>query len=108
MTACPKPIPRGPRPRKRIRTRRPPGTKRREAKAAGSIDPDSWQEVLRFYGGRCARCGVPWQQQGHCKALAKGGRHEIGNLVPLCARDNARQGQAEWWPERRHPFMREA
>lgn len=80
--------------------------RRREAKAAGSVDYDSWEAVVRFYGGLCAHCEQrPWSQRDHCVPLSRGGKHEIGNLVPSCAADNYRKGTRTMFPRRRHPFM---
>lgn len=106
MTAIPKPPKRGPKPKKRIRTRRPLGTVRSEAKAAGGVDPDTWQAILRHYGFRCCRCFAAWwQEQGHGKALSRGGTHSADNVFPLCKACNQRQGTRTWFPRRRHPWM---
>jgi hypothetical protein len=104
--AFPKPEKRGRAPRARIRTRRPPGTKRREAKAAGGVDPDTWEAILTWYGYRCAidDCG-PWQEQGHAVALAHDGIHAASNVYPVSSRCNARIGTRTVYPPRRHPYM---
>lgn len=100
--------------RARIRTRRPAGTVRREAKAAGYVDPIQWAAVLDFYRDesgvvRCAYCGyLPAGQQDHVKPLSKGGTHTIGNVVPVDAICNLRKGQRTWTVPKPHPWMREA
>ena len=81
------------------------GAKRREAKAAGAVDRFSWQAVLEFYEFRCAYCLNDWQHMGHIVALARGGRHHISNVVPICARCNYRFRTRTVWPQRRHQFM---
>lgn len=104
-----KPERRGRKPRKRIRTRRPAGTKRREAKAAGVVDPDTWEAILAFYGYCCALCLVrPWEEQAHGKALAHGGEHSVANVFPACRRCNQIQWTRTQFPERRHPWMEKA
>jgi 5-methylcytosine-specific restriction endonuclease McrA len=104
-----KPSKREPRQKRSIRRRTTPAMKRHQAKAAGWVDPDSWAEVIRFYGGRCAYdCLRPWQQQDHCKPLSRGGEHTIGNVVPSCSRHNMEKGTRTLFPRRRHPFMRGA
>jgi 5-methylcytosine-specific restriction endonuclease McrA len=93
-------------PKRGRRAKRPLGAKRRAAKAAGWVDPDSWQDVLRFYRFGCAYCKADhWDQQDHCQPLSRGGKHEIGNVVPACAACNYRKGTRTAWPTMRHPFM---
>ncbi len=106
MTSLPKPTRQPRTSRAPIARRRTLGAKRREAKAAGFVDPDTWQAVLAFYRYACAYCAVDhWDQQDHCKPLSRGGKHEIGNVVPACARCNYRKGTQTWQPKRRHPWM---
>jgi 5-methylcytosine-specific restriction endonuclease McrA len=106
VTEIPKPSKRAPKPRKRIRTRKTIGHKRREAKAAGSIDADSWQAVLAFYSYGCAYCPADhWDHQDHVVPLSKGGIHGIENVVPSCAKCNYAKGTHVRLPKRRHPFM---
>jgi 5-methylcytosine-specific restriction endonuclease McrA len=105
----PKPARRSPKARKPIRSRVTLGAKRRAAKAAGWVDPDSWVAVLIFYDWSCAYCRTRlWQQQDHCVPLSRGGAHHISNVVPSCARCNYRKGTRTAWPKTRHPFMEEA
>ena len=101
----PKPT-RKPKPPKRIKTRRPVGSVRKEAKAADEIDPLTWAAVLRFYSYRCAYCqDAPAEQQDHIYPIAHGGRNVIENCVPICARCNAEKGTSRYWfPEFMHPY----
>jgi 5-methylcytosine-specific restriction endonuclease McrA len=109
VSALPKPEKRQKAPRKRIRTRRPLGTVRKEAKAAHEIDPDTWAAVLRFFGGRCAYClNAPYEQQDHLEPIAHGGLNVIQNAYPICKRCNAEKGTSRLWrPERYHPYYQE-
>jgi 5-methylcytosine-specific restriction endonuclease McrA len=102
----PKPTRRGRKPAKPIRTHRPAGTVRREAKASGGIDLDTWEAVIVFYEFKCALCeSAPWQEQGHARALAHGGEHTIANVFPVCRPCNQAQGTRTQFPRRRHPWM---
>lgn len=111
MSALPKPEKRAPRPRRRIKTRRPLGTKRREAKAAGYVDPLTWAAICAYYEDengvvRCAYgCGRPATEMDHVHALSKGGRHIPANVVPCCSEDNAKKGTQTWAVPNPHPFM---
>jgi 5-methylcytosine-specific restriction endonuclease McrA len=117
MTPCPKPTPRPPAARKRIprtvrpRTRRPLGTVRREAKAAGDLTPEQWEAIEDFYRDYlvvwCAYCELAMaSQQDHVRPLSKGGLHTASNVVPSCARCNYRKGASvRWKPKRAHLFM---
>ena len=91
---------------KPIRRRKTLGAKRKAAKDAGWVDPDSWQAVLAFYRYGCAYCGVEhWDHQDHCRPLSRGGRHHISNVAPSCANCNYAKGTRTIYPKRRHPFM---
>lgn len=106
--ASPKPAPRGRKPRRWIRRRRTLGACRREAKASGEVEPDTWAAILDFYGYRCALCEAqPWEHQGHVVALARGGPHAPENVFPLCRRCNYATRTRTVWPRRRHPWMPE-
>ena len=75
-----------PKPKHRAKPKRSIGAKRRAAKAAGWVDPDSWQAVLAFYRYGCAYCDAEfWDHMDHCKPLSRGGAHHISNVVPSCA-----------------------
>jgi 5-methylcytosine-specific restriction endonuclease McrA len=118
-----KPAKRGPKPKARIarrtplpratkpiRTRRPLGTVRREAKAAGDLTPEQWAAICEFYvengAVRCAYCpSVAWVQD-HVNPITRGGRHTAANVVPACEPCNTRKGTStRWQPRRRHPLM---
>ena len=104
MTAPAKPSRRGPKPRKPIRTRKPLGWKRREAKRE-PLDPDMMQAVIDWYGGHCAYCRVRVAtQMDHVEPIAHGGKHTISNVVPACEPCNTRKGTLHWLPERMHPY----
>lgn len=91
---------------KSIRRRTDLRAKRRAAKAAGHVDPDSWQYVLAFYYYGCAFCDADhWDQQDHVVPISRGGKHDISNLAPSCATCNSLKGTRTIWPARRHPFM---
>lgn len=113
MTACPKPEKRAPRPRKRIRVRRPCGTKRREAKAAGDLTQEEWARICAFYEVNgtvmCAyECGNRATQQEHVVPLGRKrnpGRHTASNIVVSCEPCNLRKGLSVWPVPRPHPLM---
>lgn len=60
--------------------------------AAGSFTQAEWVTLVAEYGGRCAYCGreAPLQVE-HRIPLAKGGSNFIENILPACARCNARK-----------------
>jgi len=45
-----------------------------------------WQRLVRRYRGCCAYCGVKAEPvyMDHVVPLARGGRHSIGNVLPVC------------------------
>lgn len=97
--------------RKRIRTYRPAGTVRREAKAAGYVDPIAWEAVLHFYRDlsgviRCAYClTARATETDHVVPLSKGGEDVVGNRVPCCSTCNQRKGTSVWEPALEHPWL---
>jgi 5-methylcytosine-specific restriction endonuclease McrA len=94
------------RPRGRPRAARPLGWRRAEAKAQGSVEPDTWQAIVVHYGGLCAHCEErPWTEQDHVVPIARGGQHRADNVVPTCGPCNQRKGTQTWYPRRRHRFM---
>lgn len=91
------------------KARQPLNWKRTAAKAAGDVDPDTWQCIVVFYSGRCCHCEeTPWEEQDHFQAIAKGGQHVPANVGPACRRCNQRKGRQTWYPRRPHPFMVQA
>lgn len=83
--------------------------RRRARKRGNGVKPFSvgqWQEIVAFYSGLCAYCGVkPWEHMDHVVSLASGGEHALSNQVPACAGCNHRKHTAEWPPRVRHPYM---
>lgn len=47
---------------------------------------------LEAFKGLCAYCPAPFEHWDHVFPLARGGAHEIENLVPACARCNMSKG----------------
>jgi hypothetical protein len=103
----PKPERRGRKAATRIRTKRPLGTKRVEAMAAGEVDDFTWDAVVSFYEGLCAYCERrPWAERDHVYPISKGGPNVVENMVPACASCNAEKGQStRWQPRRVHHFV---
>ena len=101
----------------RIKVRRPLGTVRREAKAAGDLTPEQWEAICRFYashagwGGHviCAYCLYPVDMahahQEHVVPVTHGGRYTASNVVVACYRCNNRKGTQTWEPSLRHPWL---
>jgi hypothetical protein len=59
--------------------------------AAGGLGVNSgeWESLLLIYNGACAYCGKPCAAvRDHVWPLARGGRYEIANMLPACARCN--------------------
>lgn len=53
-----------------------------------------WQEVLEYFGHRCAYCnGAPERLEiDHIIPVTRGGQHTPDNVVPACRSCNARKG----------------
>lgn len=97
---------------KPIARRTLPGAKRRAAKAANTIDPDTWQAIVDYYEGRCAYdprtgCGGAYEVQDHVRPIAKGGENLPENVVPACQRCNNQKFQSIWEVPDPHPFMKQ-
>lgn len=59
----------------------------------GTATLNDWLDVLAEHEGRCAHCGTTERIEcDHKVPISKGGRHEKGNLQPLCRRCNAKKG----------------
>lgn len=54
--------------------------------------PLTRRAVLRRDGGRCAYCSAPADTIDHVVPRSRGGRHEWGNVVASCHRDNLAKG----------------
>lgn len=54
------------------------------------ISPRDWQRLVYRYQGRCAYCTrlADPVHMDHVLPLARGGRHAIGNVLPVCGRCN--------------------
>jgi 5-methylcytosine-specific restriction endonuclease McrA len=64
-------------------------------KGAGRVTQEDVEALRRRQGYRCNVCGcdVRWEfHVDHVMALARGGRHEVGNLQILCPPCNQRKG----------------
>jgi 5-methylcytosine-specific restriction endonuclease McrA len=62
------------------------------------------RELKMEYGGKCAYCRIAdGNEIDHVVPLARGGRHEIANILPACRACNASKGTKlldEWQAER--------
>jgi 5-methylcytosine-specific restriction endonuclease McrA len=55
----------------------------------GYIKPGYWEAVLRFYGGKCLKCGTTEDLTlDHVIPLSLGGLHELRNFQILCGSCN--------------------
>jgi 5-methylcytosine-specific restriction endonuclease McrA len=69
--------------------------KRRRAALRGATGDHThaeWLVKLAAYGGICAYCDKLADTKDHVVAIAKGGTHDIGNIVPACRSCNSRKG----------------
>lgn len=65
----------------------------RERGVEGSWTGHDWDLVLERYSRRCYYCGVAGALTvDHRIPLVRGGRNEVGNLVPACKPCNSRKG----------------
>ncbi len=56
-----------------------------EMRLSGLFTLDEWEAVVTVFGGRCAYCGREEKLEiEHMTPLSRGGKHEIGNIVPAC------------------------
>jgi 5-methylcytosine-specific restriction endonuclease McrA len=51
-----------------------------------------WRLRVEEFGGRCAYCLAPATDIEHMIPLARGGLHELSNVVPACRQCNASKG----------------
>jgi len=52
-----------------------------------------WRRLVNRHGGRCAYCGASEKLTvEHIVPIFRGGRHAIGNLLPVCGRCNSSKG----------------
>ena len=58
----------------------------------GRVTANEWESVLDRFNGKCAKCGSAENiHMDHVVPLAKGGRHSVDNVQPLCATCNMRK-----------------
>ena len=104
IATIPKPQRRAKQPRKPIRTRKPLGWRRREAKRF-PVDPDTLDAIAAFYHQTCAYCErEPAEQWDHLEPIAHGGENRASNIVTACTRCNMNKGRLHWLPRRQHPY----
>ena len=67
---------------------------RRKLESAGAVSREDWAELVTLLGHRCVYCGRVRTRLGvdHVQPLSRGGRHEIGNVLPACRRCNTKKG----------------
>lgn len=47
--------------------------------------PRDWHRLVARYRGKCAYCSTaPATEIDHVLPLTRGGRHAIGNILPVC------------------------
>ena len=80
-------------------------TRRRRAREASAPGEFTWAEVMRIHmlaSGRCSYCDVVTGEQpdpDHVVPLSRGGRNDIGNILPCCKQCNGDKGDmtlTEW------------
>ena len=65
----------------------------RKLQAPGSHTTEQWLEKVAQGGGRCAYCGEARRlARDHDVPLARGGSHDIENIVPACGPCNSAKG----------------
>lgn len=64
------------------------------ARKKGSHTSAEWEEMVRFFGGRCVRCGADDAApvKDHIVPIYQGGCDSIRNLQPLCRHCNSSKG----------------
>lgn len=72
---------------------------RRQVYAAGNFTGEDWTELVGLLRSRCAYCGAFRQRLStdHVWPIARGGPHDVGNVVPACRHCNNRKND-------RYPF----
>lgn len=88
-------------------TRRRVEAARRANIGSDRISERDWLRLVRRYRHQCAYCDVPVQRphMDHVVPLARGGRHTIGNVLPVCGPCNYSKNRkllAEWRLWQRH------
>lgn len=73
-------------------TKRIQGHQRRTRKKNNGIYKVTEKEMKRLLNKPCYNCGKPSEHIDHVIPIAKGGRHSIGNLAPMCGPCNQSKG----------------
>jgi hypothetical protein len=73
----------------------------REAAESNAVTERDWARLLARWDYCCAYCGVGGKRLSweHVVPLTRGGRHTIGNVLPICRSCNSSKGNrllAEW------------
>lgn len=59
---------------------------------SGQVSAAEWHSILDRFGGKCAKCGSSENiHMDHVVPLAKGGKHSVDNVQPLCQTCNLRK-----------------
>lgn len=78
---------------KRGRARRARATRLEREKAGPGFTKEQFAELCKEYNNCCACCYITGKLvPDHITPLYRGGKHEIGNIQPLCSRCNLRKG----------------
>lgn len=71
-------------------------TRKARLRGAGQADLtlQQWREIKKAYGNRCVYCGERPRKltQDHVIPVSRGGAHSAANIVPACAKCNAKKG----------------
>jgi 5-methylcytosine-specific restriction endonuclease McrA len=69
----------------------------RARRAGVDVRTITHRDLARLLGSPCLACGAPGPSTfDHAVPLSRGGRHSIGNALPLCAPCNAGKGARTW------------
>ena len=80
--------------------------RQREEQQGNGITGQQWLEMMKFFDWKCAYSGIALIDENrtidHIVSLAKGGAHEIWNLVPMdrglnCSKHD--KDIKEWYPQ---------
>lgn len=71
---------------------------KRRARIKGGYVPEwAWAAILWLNGHKCVKCDSTDEiQVDHIIPLARGGRHHVANLQPLCRKCNIKKHAREW------------
>jgi len=67
------------------------------------VTKDEWESLVHYFESKCAYCSGTFSklELDHVIPISKGGRHEIGNILPSCRSCNAKKhvkSLDEWYP----------